>query len=161
MFKLRCLVFPFHWLKGEVGLCLGPSHLPSHFPVKGEVMLCAAYLRSRYGISCPFYFDHAGMEAEMRAGPVTTYWQLCLRQASLLDIYAQGLVENTAWFQQISVHPFTCCVFQVVSVDFSTLQLMQFIAPSHLSAFYIKTKVIPMERSKCVFCFLEIPSLHC
>lgn len=46
MFKLRCLVFPFHWLKGQAGLCLAPSHLPSHFPGNGGVVQCAAYLRS-------------------------------------------------------------------------------------------------------------------
>lgn len=60
MFKPRCLVFPFHWLKGQAGLCLAPTHLPSRFPVKGGVVPCAAYLRSHYGISCPLYFDQAG-----------------------------------------------------------------------------------------------------
>ena len=161
MFKLRCLVFPFHWLEGQAGLCLGPSHLPSHFPVKGVVVLCAAYLRSRYGISCPFYFDHAGMEAKMRAGPVTTHWQLCLRQASLLDVYAWGSVENTAWFQWISVH-FSPVLFSRKS----TIRLHFILGslPLHLICqifqFFL-TNVKSVERNKCVFCFLEIQSLNC
>lgn len=54
MFNLRCLVFPFHWLKAPAGPASSP--LPSFFPVKGGVAPCAAYLRRYYGISCPFFF---------------------------------------------------------------------------------------------------------
>lgn len=79
MFKLRCLVFPFHWLKGLAGLCLAPSRLLSPFPVKGGVVPCAAYLRRYSGISCPFYFDHAGGGDEWA---VTAHWQLTLRHPS-------------------------------------------------------------------------------
>lgn len=84
MFKPRCLVFPFQWLKGQAGLCLAPSHLPSHFPVKGGAVLSAAYLRSHCGICCPFYFNRAGMVAKMR-------------QTTLLDVYPQGFEKNMAW----------------------------------------------------------------
>lgn len=97
MFKPRCLVFPFQWLKGQSGLCLAPSHLPSHLPVREGVVPCAAYLRSRYGICCPFCFDRTAMMVEMRAGSVTTHWRLTVRRPIVLDVYARGFVENTAW----------------------------------------------------------------
>lgn len=114
MFKPRCLVFPFHWPRGQAGLCLALSHLPSRFPVKGGAVPSAAYLRNRCGISCPFYYDHAGIAMEMRAGAVTAHWQFVLRQLIPLDVYPQGIVENmasTRGDRRSSVHPFTCFVF--------------------------------------------------
>lgn len=168
MFKLRCLVFPFHWLKGQAGLCLGTSHLPSRFPVKGVVMPSAAYLRSHYGISCPFYFDHAGMAVEMRTGSVTAHWQFTLRQPFLLDVYPPGWVENTAWIlgdRRISLHPFTCFVFQVeYHWTYPKLFLHFFVGSLSLHLicpqFFFKAK---SKASKCVLLSeeWEIKSLHC
>lgn len=36
MCKPRCLVFPFHWLRGQAGLCLAPTHLPSRLSCEGR-----------------------------------------------------------------------------------------------------------------------------
>lgn len=107
MFKPRCLVFPFHWLQGQAGLCLAPSLLPSRYPEKGGVVPRAAYLRSRYGISCPFFWPccHCPLTAHSQTPPFF-----------LNDVYPQGLVENTARIlgdRRISLHPLTCFVFQV------------------------------------------------
>lgn len=99
VFKPRCLVFPFHELTTQAGLCLAPSHLPSRYPVKGGVVQSAAYLRSLHGISCPFCFDHGAgggdeiwiCHCALTARSQTAYSALCLSTRALWKIQPEFL----------------------------------------------------------------------
>ena len=155
MLKPRCLVFPFHWLKGQAGLCLAPTHLPSPFSCKGGVIAWVAYLRSRYGIWRPFCLDHAGPAVELRAGSVTAHRQLILRRPIRLDVYPPGFVENTAWILGRLAHflPFfhLFCFPGGVLLDlpetpFSTSSCAVYRFTSSVLSFLRKA----VERTKCV-----------
>lgn len=167
MFKLRCLVFPFHWLKGLAGLCLAPSRLLSPFPVKGGVVPCAAYLRRYSGISCPFYFDHAGGGDEWA---VTAHWQLTLRHPSscLMFIHEARWKIQPAFLEtgeSLSIlSPVLFSGWSAVGPTwslFSTFSWAVYLSTSSVLRFFVLRK----SKSHNQMCFFfwdkEMKSLHC
>lgn len=109
MFKLSCLVFQVQRLES---LCLvSASTRPSFFiPVKEGVVPCAAYLSRSCGILRPFYFDDAGGGDELSLSTDSSHTLLWP------GVYPPRSVENTTYIlgkRRISLHPFTCFVFQV------------------------------------------------
>lgn len=99
-FGSRCLAFPFHWLNGQAGLCLAPSHLPSRFffflwrEVSRRVLLIwGGAVESPVPPILPR--ADGGDESWPRRCPLTAHSQT---PCSSPDVYPRlDSVENTAW----------------------------------------------------------------
>lgn len=150
MFKLGCLVFPFHQLD-RAGLWLAPFRLPSPFSVKGGVVPCVAYLRRHCGISCPFCFDHAGRGGDERAAGAADNFQADTPLlAWCLSTRLSGKCAPQSRWQHIlspSFHLFTSCcwTFSRHSLYFSSAI---YLSASSLCRLFRK-KPEPVERNKC------------
>lgn len=159
MFKPGCLVFPFRWLKGQAGLCLAPSHLPSRFPVKGGVVPRAAYLRNRCGICRPFCFDRAdgGDESWICHCPLTAHSQSPLSPAWCLSTRLGGKWNVNSWRQAHLSPAFHLFCFPGGALldppeALSPLLLGQFIALPHLSSVFLrKSKQANGKNQMCFF----------